>query len=79
MRTQTSIPETDIVRATDKVDDDYRPIQTEELCNRFKFFESYKEQEDEARRSRKKTFRFTPPRDGVVKVLYMLHCVRCAA
>jgi hypothetical protein len=51
----------DIVRSDSKVDD--VQIETADIVSKFKFFETYKPSEKE-----KKTFRITPPRDGVNKV-----------
>lgn len=53
----------DIVRSDSKVED--VTIETADLCNKFKFFETYKPTEKE-----KKRFRITPPRDGVCKVSF---------
>ncbi|XP_044726594.1 uncharacterized protein YFR016C isoform X10 [Chrysoperla carnea] len=50
----------DIVRSTDCVDD--VQIQTADISNKFKFFESY-----QAPQTERKQFRITPPREGVVK------------
>lgn len=55
----------DTVRATDHVDDVV--VKTADISNKFKFFESYKEQEKP-----RKAFRITPPRDGQVKVYMAL-------
>lgn len=52
----------DVVRSSDQMDD--VTIDTANISNRFKFFETYKEPEKE-----KKRFRITPPRDGQVKVI----------
>lgn len=50
-----------MVKSSEKIDDFY--IETADISNRFKFFETYKPEE-----SKKKEFRITPPREGVVKV-----------
>lgn len=52
----------DVVRSTDQVEDVH--VDTANITNRFKFFETYKEPEKE-----KKRFRITPPRDGQNKVI----------
>lgn len=49
-----------IVKHDEKIDD--IQIKTSDISSKFKFFETYKPVENE-----KKTFRITPPRDGVVK------------
>lgn len=51
----------DIVRSDTKVDD--VQIENADIISKFKFFETFKPTEKE-----KKTFRITPPRDGVIKV-----------
>jgi hypothetical protein len=51
----------DIVRSGEKMDD--IRIENADIVSKFKFFETYKPSEKE-----KKTFRITPPRDGVEKV-----------
>lgn len=51
----------DIVRSDSKVDD--IQVENADIISKFKFFETYKPSEKE-----KKTFRITPPRDGVNKV-----------
>lgn len=51
----------DVVKSDEKTNDFY--IETADISNRFKFFETFKPEE-----SRKKEFRITPPREGVVKV-----------
>jgi len=51
----------DIVRASDVVED--VTVNSAEVSNKFKFFETYKAPEKE-----KKQFRITPPREGQVKV-----------
>ncbi|XP_046400279.1 transcriptional regulator ATRX isoform X10 [Ischnura elegans] len=50
----------DIVRASDRVED--VQVETADICNKFKFFETY---QDAPRK--KKPFRITPPREGQVK------------
>lgn len=50
-----------MVRAADRPED--VRIETADISNKFKFFESYKPAAGE-----KKQFRITPPRDGVVKL-----------
>ncbi|CAG5074034.1 Protein of unknown function [Cotesia congregata] len=54
----------DVVRSTDTTEE--IQVETSDISNKFKFFETYKEPEKE-----RKQFRITPPRDGQVKV-----CVR---
>jgi len=51
----------DIVRSGDKAED--IQIETADISNKFKFFETYRPEEKQ-----KKEFRITPPRDGVVKM-----------
>lgn len=51
----------DVVRSDDKTDD--VEIKTADICERFKFFETYREPEQQRRQ-----FRITPPREGQVKV-----------
>lgn len=50
-----------MVKCDDKVDD--IKIETADISNKFKFFETYQPTAGE-----KKQFRITPPRDGVVKL-----------
>lgn len=50
-----------MVKCDDKVDD--IQIETADISNKFKFFETYKPNAGE-----KKQFRITPPREGVVKL-----------
>ncbi|XP_055857678.1 LIM domain and actin-binding protein 1 isoform X2 [Episyrphus balteatus] len=50
-----------IVKHDEKVDD--VQVETSDISSKFKFFETYKPAESE-----KKTFRITPPREGVVKL-----------
>ena len=52
----------DVVKASEQIDD--IRIQTADIQQRFKFFETYKEPE-----KARKEFRITPPRDGQVKVV----------
>lgn len=51
----------DVVRSSDATEEVH--VETSEISNKFKFFESYKEPEKQ-----RKQFRITPPRDGQVKV-----------
>ncbi|XP_057338558.1 uncharacterized protein LOC130676403 isoform X14 [Microplitis mediator] len=51
----------DVVRSTDTTEEIH--VETSDISNKFKFFETYKEPEKE-----RKQFRITPPRDGQVKV-----------
>lgn len=51
----------DVVKSSDCVDE--VKIETIDITNKFKFFETYKAPETE-----RKKFRITPPREGVVKV-----------
>lgn len=51
----------DVVRSSDTAEEIH--VETSEITNKFKFFESYKEPEKQRRQ-----FRITPPRDGQVKV-----------
>lgn len=51
----------DVVRSSDATEE--IQVETSEISNKFKFFESYKEPEKQ-----RKQFRITPPRDGQVKV-----------
>ena len=50
-----------VVKCDEKTDDII--IETADISNKFKFFETYKPESKE-----KKQFRITPPRDGVVKL-----------
>ncbi|XP_071449658.1 uncharacterized protein [Hetaerina americana] len=50
----------DVVRASDRIED--VQVETADICNKFKFFETY---QDAPRK--KKPFRITPPREGQVK------------
>ncbi|KAJ6641942.1 LIM domain-containing protein WLIM2a [Pseudolycoriella hygida] len=54
-------PLDDVIKCDDKVDD--IKIETADISNKFKFFETYKPAAGE-----KKQFRITPPREGVVKL-----------
>lgn len=51
----------DVVRSSDTTEE--VQVETSDISNKFKFFESYKEPEKQ-----RKQFRITPPRDGQVKV-----------
>ncbi|EZA62184.1 Xin actin-binding repeat-containing protein [Ooceraea biroi] len=51
----------DMVRSSDITEEIH--VETSEISNKFKFFESYKEPEKQ-----RKQFRITPPRDGQVKM-----------
>lgn len=51
----------DVIRSTDTTAE--VQVETSDITNKFKFFETYKEPEKE-----KKTFRITPPRDTLDKV-----------
>lgn len=51
----------DVVKAADRTED--VRIETADISNKFKFFETYKPAAGE-----KKQFRITPPREGVVKL-----------
>ncbi|XP_076229518.1 uncharacterized protein LOC116431550 isoform X3 [Nomia melanderi] len=51
----------DVVRSSDTTEE--VQVETSDISNKFKFFESYKEPEKE-----RKQFRITPPRDGQVKM-----------
>ncbi|KAJ9579279.1 hypothetical protein L9F63_024614, partial [Diploptera punctata] len=53
-------PSEDVVRSSDMVEE--VKVETAEISNKFKFFETYKEPEKE-----RKKFRITPPREGQVK------------
>lgn len=53
----------DVVRSSDMTEEIH--VETSEISNKFKFFESYKEPEKQ-----RKQFRITPPRDGQVKVRF---------
>ncbi|RZF32308.1 hypothetical protein LSTR_LSTR001772 [Laodelphax striatellus] len=50
----------DVVKSSDRVED--VTVETADVSNKFKFFETYKPPEKE-----KRSFRFTPPREGQVK------------
>jgi len=68
-RLSSEVPvDTEIIRSCDAKED--FEVDSRDLASRFKFFSNYEDTEnkkvDEKRRSR--TFRFTPPREGVVKV-----------
>lgn len=56
---QTFVNAEDVVKYDEKVDE--VQIKTADVSSKFKFFETYKPTEKE-----KKSFRITPPRDGVV-------------
>ncbi|XP_028047807.2 xin actin-binding repeat-containing protein 2 isoform X9 [Monomorium pharaonis] len=51
----------DVVRSSDTTEEVH--VETSEISNKFKFFETYKEPEKQ-----RKQFRITPPRDGQVKM-----------
>ncbi|XP_012136237.2 uncharacterized protein LOC100877689 isoform X11 [Megachile rotundata] len=51
----------DVVRSSDTTEEVH--VETSDISNKFKFFESYKEPEKQ-----RKQFRITPPRDGQVKM-----------
>lgn len=51
----------DVVRSSDTTEEVH--VETSDISNKFKFFETYKEPEKQ-----RKQFRITPPRDGQVKV-----------
>lgn len=51
----------DVVRSSDTTEE--VQVETSEISNKFKFFETYKAPEKQ-----RKQFRITPPRDGQVKV-----------
>ncbi|XP_018374435.1 PREDICTED: uncharacterized protein LOC108768491 isoform X6 [Trachymyrmex cornetzi] len=51
----------DVVRSSDATEE--IQVETSEISNKFKFFESYKEPQKQ-----RKQFRITPPRDGQVKM-----------
>ncbi|XP_024881524.1 uncharacterized protein LOC112460852 isoform X7 [Temnothorax curvispinosus] len=51
----------DVVRSSDTTEEVH--VETSEITNKFKFFETYKEPEKQ-----RKQFRITPPRDGQVKM-----------
>ncbi|KAG7190558.1 hypothetical protein KM043_006655 [Ampulex compressa] len=51
----------DVVRSSDTTEE--VQVETSDITNKFKFFESYKEPEKQ-----RKKFRITPPRDGQVKM-----------
>ncbi|KAK0182403.1 hypothetical protein PV327_000546 [Microctonus hyperodae] len=51
----------DVVRSTDTTEE--VQVKTSDISNKFKFFETYKEPEQQ-----RKQFRITPPRDGQVKM-----------
>ncbi|XP_014469599.1 PREDICTED: uncharacterized protein LOC106741794 isoform X2 [Dinoponera quadriceps] len=51
----------DVVRSSDTTEEVH--VETSDITNKFKFFESYKEPEKQ-----RKQFRITPPRDGQVKM-----------
>lgn len=51
----------DVVRSTDTTEE--IQVDSSEISNKFKFFETYREPE-----KTRKQFRITPPRDGQVKV-----------
>jgi hypothetical protein len=61
VNSQNTSVASDIVRSDSKVED--VKIETADISNKFKFFETYKPSEKE-----KKKFRITPPRDGVCKL-----------
>ncbi|XP_014615676.1 PREDICTED: uncharacterized protein LOC106793337 isoform X1 [Polistes canadensis] len=51
----------DVIRSSDTTEEVH--VETSDISNKFKFFESYKEPEKQ-----RKQFRITPPRDGQVKM-----------
>lgn len=51
----------DVVRSSDAAEE--VQVETSDISNKFKFFETYRAPEKQ-----RKEFRFTPPRDGQVKV-----------
>ncbi|XP_066598481.1 uncharacterized protein [Prorops nasuta] len=51
----------DVVRSSDQTEEVH--VETSDISNKFKFFETYKEPEKQ-----RKQFRITPPRDGQVKM-----------
>ena len=51
----------DVIRSTDTTAE--VQVETSDISNKFKFFETYREPEKQRRQ-----FRITPPRDGQVKV-----------
>lgn len=53
----------DLVRSSDTTEE--VRVETSDITNKFKFFETYKEPEKQ-----RKEFRITPPRDGQVKVRF---------
>ena len=56
-----SEPSQEVVKSSSRSKDIH--VETSALSSRFKFFETYKEPE-----VKKKQFRFSPPREGTVKV-----------
>lgn len=58
---EQQISGSEVVKSGDKTED--IQIETADISNKFKFFESYRPEQKQ-----KKEFRITPPRDGVVKV-----------
>lgn len=53
----------DVVRSSDATEE--VQVETSDISNKFKFFETYKDRGPETKR---KQFRITPPRDGENKV-----------
>lgn len=58
----------EVVKSGEKLEDVH--IATEEISSKFKFFETYKPEG-----GKKKEFRITPPREGVVKVSSTLYFI----
>lgn len=56
-------PTGDVVKSSAKTARDDIHVETSALSSKFKFFETYKEPE-----LKKERFRFSPPREGTVKV-----------
>ena len=54
----------DVVRSCDQTEE--IQVETSDISNKFRFFETYREPE-----KTRKQFRITPPRDGQVKVRYL--------
>ncbi|CAG7718968.1 unnamed protein product [Allacma fusca] len=55
--------QSEIVKSSDIIEDE---IRTEDVGNKFRFFETYQENQESTKQ--KKTFRITPPREGQVKM-----------
>jgi hypothetical protein len=63
---QTLFERGEVVRSSDQAEDVLPSVKTEDLSSKFKFFETYEKQLEEAKSKRKESFRITPPREEQV-------------